>query len=81
MLHILLHQHAVYNRKTNGQSLGTFQKQCSFGNRAALDKELLSVFKISLKASRDPVTVTLLLPSVRSDGKHYLALHKFGSKK
>jgi hypothetical protein len=51
MLHINLHLHTVLTRRTNGQSLGTFQKkECSFGKRedflfdvAALEKAFLGI--------------------------------------
>jgi len=43
MLHIFLHLYAVLTRRTNGRSLGTFQKQRSFVNRGALDRQLLSI--------------------------------------
>ena len=37
-----LHLHVVLRRKTNGQNMGTFQKQCSFGKRAAFDRNVRS---------------------------------------
>ena len=45
ILHIRLHLLVAVRRKTNGRSLGTFQKeQCSFLNRGALDSKVLLLF-------------------------------------
>ena len=35
-----LHLHVVLRRKTNGPSMGTFQKQCSFGKWAEFDRNV-----------------------------------------
>lgn len=42
----VLHTHLLVAlvRRTNGQSLGTFQKQCPSGNREASDRKVLSFF-------------------------------------
>jgi hypothetical protein len=45
MLYTLLHLHATPTRKTNGQSLGNFNKQCSFRSQGVLDVKVLSLKK------------------------------------
>jgi hypothetical protein len=35
-----LHLHVVLRKKTNARNMGTFQKQCSFGKRAAFDRNV-----------------------------------------
>jgi hypothetical protein len=55
MLHIYLHLYAVLTRRTNGRGLGTFQKQRSFANRGALDRQLLSTLTFET-AQPEPLT-------------------------
>jgi hypothetical protein len=55
MLHTLPSLHSALTRNKNGQSLGTFRKHCSFGNKEALEiKEIvkLVVKKTGLKWAR-----------------------------
>ena len=44
MLHPQPHLHVAVTRRTNGRSLRTFQKKCSFGFRGALDSKVNSLF-------------------------------------
>ena len=43
MRHSHLQLHVALTRRTNVRILGAFGKQCSFGNRGALDRKVLSV--------------------------------------
>jgi hypothetical protein len=49
-LTVSFHQcHVPLVRSTNGRSLGTFKKQCSFGNRVAMDRKVFPPFVFGLQ--------------------------------
>ena len=39
VLHIHLHLHVAPSSRTNGRSVGTFKKQCSFGNQGSMNRK------------------------------------------
>ena len=43
-LHTHLHLHVAPTTRTNGPSLGTFQKQCSFWNQVTIDIKVGSLY-------------------------------------
>ena len=44
--HIHRHLHVAPSSRTNGRSLGTFKKQCSFGNQGSMNRKAFNlVFK------------------------------------
>jgi hypothetical protein len=47
MLHTHFLPRVALTRWTNGRSLGTFQEQCSFGNRGALDRKVIFISSLN----------------------------------
>jgi hypothetical protein len=46
MHHTHLYLHCMHPRRTDGQSLGTFQKAVVIGHREAFDRKVLSLFLV-----------------------------------